>query len=372
MMKGVNIKCGGMGKPRILIIGTGGTIASVASSENGSLTPEIGVEKLKESLINQRNNESLEIELIQLMNKDSTNVGPSDWDKLISTINENINKYDGIVVLHGTDTMAYSSSALSFVFRNISKPIVFTGSMLSAEEKNSDAPKNFNDALYVASHGDIYKGVLVVFGGKVIPGNIATKIDTDDFEAFGTKVHTDLGIVGLYDILRMEQGQEIYVEPIRKQNFDPNVLVIHLTPPGPSDETLKAIAGAVDGLVLEVFGSGGLPDSMLGTVSEIASKIPVVLVTQVPNGEIDLSKYKVGEDAKKTGIIDGGSLTLEAAVAKLEYILPRTKDLGQIKNFMLMNVCGEFQSTRVAEVNTSHNSESLVSIRKSEVQKSVA
>ncbi|MGC8478355.1 MAG: asparaginase [Candidatus Micrarchaeia archaeon] len=349
-------------KPNVLIIATGGTIASEIS-EGGGLSPKLGAQQLADLLIDSANRKSIEIELLQLMNKDSTNVDPKDWEKMIKAINENIQKYDGIVVLHGTDTLAYSASALSFIFRS-GKPIVLTGSMHPAKDKGSDARDNFNLALRVAA-GIIPTsgGVLIAFGGDILPGNNATKINTEDDKAFGLKSNnTDLGLISIVHsrlggtnypsqlpeeekaLLRSHEESLIETNTLLEKNFDEKVLAIHLTP-GLNPDALLSLSEKFDGIILEAFGSGGIPDYLFDAISKISKKIPLVLVTQVNKGAVDLDEYEVGKKAKEAGVIDGRCMTTEAANTKLMYILARTKDLDIIRKFMETNISGELDNS---------------------------
>ncbi|MEM3416369.1 MAG: asparaginase [Candidatus Micrarchaeaceae archaeon] len=359
-------------KKKVLVIATGGTIASEIS-DKGGLSPQLSGKMLTEMLASEANKEAFEIEALQLMKKDSTNLDPNDWDTIIHVISDNIDDYDGIVVLSGTDTMAYAASALSYVLPE-TKPIVFTGSMLTVNAKGSDAAGNFNHALSVAGDS-AYAGVFVAFGGKVIPGVNATKITTENSVAFGSKnnmadkMHarpkrnnmfcgvSDKNVPMSATLLRDKNG-------IPKENFDANVFVLHLTP-GFSPGLLEKIAAESDGIVIEVFGTGGLPDSLLNVVSNISKEKPVVLVTQVPNGIIDLDKYDVGKNAKDAGVIDGKGMTVEAAVTKLMYVLKKTKDINEIRSLMSKDMRGEFGTAKneatVATIGAAANSAAALS-----------
>lgn len=332
-------------RAKVLVIATGGTIAS-AISEKGALSPQLGVEELKNMLLDSKNRSSIDITLLQLMNKDSTNINPDDWDKIINALKSNLDKYDGFIVLHGTDTMAYSASAVSFALKT-EKPIVFTGSMLPANKEGSDAKGNFNLALReAAGNGLGAGGVLIAFDGEVIPGNNATKIDTLDFKAFGLKSSkVDLGLVSIvHETFRTESALLRDSYPLLEKNFDEKVISIHLTP-GISPEMLMNISKNADGIVLEAFGSGGLPDNLLGAVSEISKEKPVVMVTQVSKGEVNLDEYDVGKNAKAAGVIDGQNMTIEAASTKLMWALARTRAPSEIRRIMYTNISGELDQS---------------------------
>ena len=260
------------------------------------------------------------------MNKDSTNMSPEDWERIANEIERNYNEYDGFVVLHGTDTMAYTSAALYPLF-NRGKPIAITGSMKPVGENDSDAPKNFNNAIAFAISGH-NEGVFIVFGDEIIIGNKAVKMDLDSTNAFDSK-NWDLRSTNSLLRTKLPKG----FVPVSPASFDKNVIAIHLTP-GLPVEIFESICKKVHGVVLEVFGEGGLPDELLEGVKKVAERIPVVLVTQVYRGSMNLDAYDVGINAKKVGVIDGKDMSVEEAVTKLMYFRAKTDDVSLIKYFV--------------------------------------
>lgn len=333
---------------KILLITTGGTIAST-NSANG-LVPG----KLDNSIIEQLDFDRNDfcIDSIDLMQKDSSNFSPRDWELIISTVNENENKYDGIVITHGTDTMAYSACALEFALNSKTIPVVLTGSQIPAGEAKSDAIFNLRCAFLVAL-GD-KNGVFVAFAGKVIRGIRAAKIYSMNYDAFDSVNEPCVGIVRGNDIdwdnkLNVSINKYAGIKDIESvgSSFDENIAVIKLFPGCNSQIIETLIDQNVKGIVLEGFGCGGIMsgvnNSFLNAIAKaVSNKIVVVIASQCRYDGTDLSVYEVGVKAKSVGVVDAKDMTNESIIVKLMWAVAHFDEYNKIVEFMNTNIVGEF------------------------------
>lgn len=309
----------------ILMIATGGTIASknteaglapaLTSGELLSCVPEIA--------------EVCKADTVQPFNVDSTNIYFAHWLEIARIIEENYEKYDGFVVTHGTDTMAYTAAAISYLVQNSAKPIVLTGSQKSAYLRDTDARKNLADAFFYCVD-DGASGVHIVFDGSVILGTRAKKTRTRSYNAFSS--------IDFPDIAVMRDGKPFYYinepKPARRPKFyralNGNVFVLKMVP-GLSPKIFDYLGENCDGLVIESFGSGGLPnyenDEFFSRLKAfIAKGKTVVCTTQVEREGSALDKYEVGRKLLGCGnVLEARSMTLEAIVAKLMWALANAK-----------------------------------------------
>lgn len=308
---------------KVLLIGTGGTIASVKSSDG--LVPDVHIDQLLNAVPEIK--DICEVDCIQPINLDSTNMRPGHWLILESAIEQNYNKYDGFVITHGTDTMAYTAAALSYLIQNSRKPIVLTGAQIPLREKNSDASRNLIDAFIYASDTDSH-GVQIVFSGSVIIGTRARKNYTKRFDAFGS--------VNFPEIARV-QGNKIYRfvkdhyegDPVFYDYLNANVGLLKLVP-ALKPEIMRYLLDQYDGLLIESFGVGGLPeysDFFNEIVTATNKGKVVILTTQVPNEGSDISVYRVGNNLKEVdAVFEAYDMTTEAAFVKLMWTLGQTMD----------------------------------------------
>lgn len=328
---------------KILLISTGGTIASTPT-ENG-LTPTVsGADMVR--LIPEL--EGLcEIRYTELLNLDSSNMQPEEWSAMASAVFTALSVYDGVVITHGTDTMAYSAAALSFMLQNLNKPVILTGSQLPIEDENTDGKRNILDAFRTAVDGRL-TGVYIVFDGVIIPGTSAKKTCSRNFHAFESINRKLAGeIVDGTVVLSEEPKAPQFSKPFTlNANYDSSVLLVKLTP-GTKPELLEA-AGTLGyrAVVIEAFGLGGIPNirrNLLPSIHMLISKkIPVVVTTQCIHDGCDLSVYDVGVDAAKAGVLCAGNMTTEAIVAKLMWILGQTDGFEQIISLFSRDFIGEF------------------------------
>ena len=308
---------------RILVIATGGTIASMPAEDGeGSLAPALTGHELVtrvplvETLCN--------IDVVQLMNIDSTNMRPSGWLRIAAQIEHAYDDYDGFVVLHGTDTMAYTAAALSYLIQDSPKPIVLTGSQQPMAAPFTDAKLNLYQSLLWACD-DAARDVHVVFDGKVIVGTRAHKQRTMSFNAFDSVNWPLAAIIRGGRVVRALGGvAESAPRPARPTFFhqlDERVVVLKLTP-GLGPEVFSALARTSSAVILETFGIGGIPSGFEETLfSWVDAGHTLVLTTQVPEEGLDLGVYEVGRAyADHPGILLGDDMTVEALVAKTMWV----------------------------------------------------
>ena len=311
---------------KILIIGTGGTIASKPSADG--LTPDLDSKQLIDSIPSI--SDICDVDCIQAFSLDSTNVRPEHWLILAEIITENYDRYDGFVITHGTDTMAYTAAGLSYLIQNSKKPIVLTGAQKPIGEEITDAKRNIIDALiYAVDEGS--HGVVVVFSGAVICGTRARKNFSKRLMAFGS--------INFPELARVEDGRVIrYVpepysgETVFYDNLNANVGLLKLTP-GMRNDVMRYAIDRYDGLVVESFGVGGLPeysDFYQQIKRAVERRKLIVMTTQVPNEGSDLSVYRVGSILKNSlRVLEAHDMTSEAVLAKLMWVLGETDDFDR-------------------------------------------
>ena len=308
-----------MDKKKVCLIATGGTIASVE-------TPE-GMKPLldgKELLAKVPELESLGgIDIVELMQLDSTNIQPKDWIQMAQAIEERYADYDGFIITHGTDTMAHSAAALYYMLENLQKPVIFTGSQLSLVEEGSDAPANLLLAMYGAVSS--VPGVYLAFHNKLMQGNAAKKLCTENFDGFYS--------INVPDVAVLEDGKikwnisSDFIEPEKELKIntaiDTHVAVFEVFPGFNTDIIRMAVDSGCKGIVLKGYGAGNVPseesgNSFLPAIDYAVEKgVKVVLTTQCIYDGTDLERYEVGASALRHGVISGGDLTVEAILAKL-------------------------------------------------------
>ena len=310
----------------ILVIATGGTIAS--AEEGSGLAPALTGEQLVAFVPEVA--QMCCVEVSQVMNVDSTNMRPEGWLSIAGEVRRRYDEFDGFVVLHGTDTLAYTAAGLSYLVQGSPKPVVLTGSQLPMGDPETDGKRNLLDAVRVACD-DAAAGVLVAFGGKVISGTAARKVRTRSFEAFDSLNVSDLGCVRDGRV-EWTADAEATAEASGVRFYDslnPRVAVLKLTP-GMDALVIDALRPACDALVVEAFGLGGIPeydgitDTLLAWVD--AGKT-LVMTTQCPYEGADLSVYEVGRAfCDRPGVLMGGSATTEALLAKTMWALAQAAD----------------------------------------------
>ena len=326
---------------KILMVATGGTIASTQAGSG--LAPTLTGHELAAMVPGIDG--LCELDVCQPMNIDSTNMRPRDWLAVRDTIVGAYDDYDGFVVLHGTDTMAYTAAALSYLIQGSPKPIVLTGSQQPMANPFTDAKLNLYQSLLYALD-DASRDVCVVFGGDVICGTRARKQRTMSFNAFTSMNMPPLACIRNNRIVRpatlpvahalpAQGGAKLAdTQPRLFDALDERVIVIRLTPElGPS--VLDLLARDYDAVVLETFGIGGIPDYDGGWHAAISRWVEsgriVVVTTQVPEEGLDLGVYEVGRAyANMGGVLAAGDMTVEAIVAKTMWALGQTRDQARV------------------------------------------
>jgi len=315
---------------KILLLATGGTIASV-HSENG-LKPGVSPDELIDFLPFDR----YEVDSKLIMNIDSTNMQPELWVDIANAIYENYTDYDGFVITHGTDTMAYTSAALSYMLQNADKPIVITGSQLPIKFERTDAKKNIIDAFRFACE-DV-GGVFVVFDGRVIIGTRAIKMRTKSYDAFESINYPYVAYIS---------GDEVeYTNILAKETAGPIKLDTSLCPdvfllklhPGTKPEIFDFIKQHYKGVVIESYGSGGIPAQgrdLIPKVKELINEgIAVVITTQCLEEGEDITIYEVGRKIAEDLVILSKDMNSEAIVPKLMWVLGKSNNLLEVKKWM--------------------------------------
>lgn len=324
---------------KILMIATGGTIAS-AGGESG-LTPAMTGEELAANVPGIQ--ELCELTVLQLMNIDSTNMRPRDWLKIRDALMEHYNSYDGFVILHGTDTMAYTAAALSYLIQDNRKPIVLTGSQKPMGNPYTDAKINIYQSILYATDDQSCR-VSIVFNGKAVAGTRGRKQRTRSFDAFESMNFPLLAVIHDDRIIRHYMGplpEESELKSYSKLND--RVFVLKLTPEV-KPEIFQLLSGHYDAIIVETFGIGGIPEyedasfenAIFGWVD---SGRTLAVTTQVPEEGCDLEVYKVGKKySEHPGILQAGDMTTESLVAKIMWILGQTKEQEEIHDLFYQTI----------------------------------
>lgn len=328
-------------KKRILMIATGGTIASLDAGDG--LKPELKSQELLHYV--PEVSQYCDIETIQLMNLDSTNVTPKHWLEISGTIEKHYREYDGFVVTHGTDTMAYTTAALSYLIQDSPKPVIVTGSQKSIANNDTDAKRNLIHSFLYAADPDSHD-VSLVFDGKVILGTRARKERSKSYNAFASVDYPELAVIRNRKIIRyLPPRQYMYgAEPVFYHKLEPKVLLLTLIPGMDTlvldrlqDEDYRA-------LICQSFGMGGLPGGSEGSFAKamgkwLSSGRSILMMTQVPYEGSDMSVYQVGKEVKKEyPVLEAYNMTLEAAVTKIMWVLGETNEPEKIRELFYRTV----------------------------------
>lgn len=324
---------------RVLMLHTGGTIG-MSGRRPSALKPDTYTNQLLQHVPELRSLADVEVQI--LWNMDSSNHTPRHWEQVSTALAERHDEYDGFVVVHGTDTMAYTATAVAFQLQGLKKPVVFTGSQRPLGEVRSDARANLVGALELATH-DIPE-VGVFFNSRLFRGVRTVKSNVWQYDAFESPNCGPLAEVGVDLVIRSLVRRSIERFAV-VGSFEPRVACLELHP-GLEPTLLDAmIAAGMRGLVVRAFGSGNVPILDGGLPPAIrratARNVPVVVVSQVPQGGVDLSLYECGLRARDAGAIDGGDLTTPAAVVKLMWALSESPDVEAVRKVFLTDFRGE-------------------------------
>ncbi len=331
---------------RVLILYAGGTIG-MARAEDG-FRPMTGFEDVLRRLLREQVAAGLpDFDVVALAEPiDSANLQPSHWSALARELVTRWQAYDGFVLLHGTDTMAYSASALSFMLRGADKPVIFTGAQIPLGEPDSDALANLLGALTLAGRQRIQE-VCLYFGGRLLRGNRSTKLASEAFDAFDSPNYPHLADVGedvaLHADALLTPPRRAFVVP----QLDAEAVAVLPVYPGISARIVDAIADSprVRGLVLRSYGVGNAPDAQAAFIGSLGRAIErgvvVFNTTQCVRGRVIPGTYATGAALDRIGVLPGGDMTLEAAFAKLHFVLASSSNADVVRGALAESLCGE-------------------------------
>lgn len=341
-----------MNKANILLIYTGGTIGMITDYDTGALKA-FNFEELLEhvpelKLLDHR------IQTVSFARPiDSSDMHPCHYDQMVELIEKNYTQYDGFVILHGSDTMAYTASALSFMLENLAKPVILTGSQLPIGDLRTDAKENLITAIQIAGWQQngvpVIKEVGLYFEYKLYRGNRCTKINSENFEAFTSPNLPPLIISGVNLKINQEALQRVFQRgPFSAhKKLNGNVVILRLFP-GIQQTAVEAILGIenLEGVILETYGTGNAstqPWFIQSLKKAIAKGIYVVNVSQCLGGSVMMGRYQTSTELNRIGVISGKDLTMEAAVAKMMYLLRGRLSPTAFKKTFETSIRGEME-----------------------------
>lgn len=334
----------------ILIIYTGGTIGMIENPETGSLEA-FNFEHLEEH-VPELKNLGYKISSIQFdPPMDSSEMGPDSWMKIVHVIAEHYHDYDGFVVLHGTDTMAFTASALSFMLENLSKPVVLTGSQLPIGMLRTDGKENLITAIEIAAAREndmpLVPEVCIFFENDLLRGNRTSKTNADNFNAFRSYSYPPLAHAGIsikYDVSQVYHP--VSRKPLKPHYLlDRNIAILKIFP-GISPQVVESILNipGLKGVVMETFGSGNAPgyDWLLEMLKDAVERgIVIVNVTQCLAGSVEMHRYETGRKLLQAGVVSGYDSTTECAVAKLMFLFGHGMTPDEVKEHLNCSLIGE-------------------------------
>ena len=334
---------------RIYVAYTGGTFGMTATASG--FRPDRGLARALQARLPPSGQHGMPHwdlhEYTQLI--DSAEAQPRDWHTIAADIAAHYDAYDGFVVIHGTDTMAYTASALSFALAGLRKPVIVTGAQIPLAMPRSDAPGNLAGALLIAALSPLPE-VCLYFGGKLLRGNRATKVSAADFGAFDSPNHPPLGRAGIHVEI---DGARVLPMPAREafEVVAPSageVALLRLHPGLTVALLGRLLAPTVAGLVLQSYGAGNGPVGLPGFVDTLAAAsargVVIVNVSQCARGSVDPTLYATGSALAAAGVFGGHDMTLEAALTKLHHLLSLGLAAEEVRRRMQLPICGEFTS----------------------------
>jgi L-asparaginase len=334
----------------ILIIYTGGTIGMVKNPETGALYP-FDFSHISEQ-VPELKSFGYNLETVTFSPLiDSSDVMPEFWVELAHVIEENYRKYDGFIVLHGTDTMAYTASALSFMLENLQKPVIFTGSQLPIGTLRTDGKENLITAIEIAAarkdEQPLVPEVALYFENRLYRGNRTTKVSSEHFNAFSSPNYPQLAEIGInikynYGSIRYPT---IYKELKVHKKIDPNIGVLKIYP-GLKKEIAEDVLFSKDmkAIILETYGAGNAPAAkwLYSIIQDALKHNKIILnVTQCMVGQVDMTKYENGRQLLNAGVLSGYDITFEAALTKLMYLLGQYSEPSEVRKHLNKSLRGE-------------------------------
>lgn len=341
-------------RKKVCLIHTGGTIG-MARTENGYAPKKGFIQSILSRMPELKSKEIPAFDLVEydpLL--DSSNISVREWVKIAEDIKDKYEQYDGFVILHGTDTMAYTASALSFMLEGLAKPVILTGSQIPLCEIRNDARDNLITSLMIAGNYHVPE-VCLFFGNDLYRGNRATKVSSDELIAFDSPNYPALGEAGVRIVINEDAVHESGTE-LKLSRFDPQQIAVLKIFPGIQFEIFENILTSnLKGIVFEAFGAGNIPENK-GALSRILDKAEengtiIVVCTQCLRGSAMIGEYETSQRFARAGAVSGFDMTVEAAVTKLYYLLSMNYDLDMVKNLMGSNLRGEMTVVKTAQRN---------------------
>ena len=333
-------------KKRICILYTGGTIGMVPS-EKGYVPSSGAFLELLRSIPDLYWKDMPDWDVVEFDPLlDSSDITVREWNQIGSAIASRYDDYDGFVVLHGTDTMAYSASAISFMLENLSKPIIFTGSQIPLGQIRSDGRDNIISSVLIAASGEVHE-VCIYFNGVLLRGNRSTKRSSDQFEAFEAPNDAPLAHAGIQIVYKRRVLRPACTEPFRFQPFkELPIGVIKIFPGIQFDYFESLMTDKLKGVVLETFGAGNIPGSAQNALLPIIDRAYkngtiITVCSQCSQGAVSLGTYAASSALRRVGAVNGKDMTTEAALAKSYYLLTISDDMAWVKAQMQKNLRGE-------------------------------
>ena len=352
--------------PRVLILYTGGTIGMVENPETGAHEP-LDFQHLA-SHVPEMNQLHVQVDTLQFEQPlDSSNIKPEHWQRMAEVVVDNYDRYDGFVILHGTDTMAYSATALSFILQNLAKPVIFTGSQLPIGVLRTDGKENLITAIEIAATYDrigmpMVPEVCIFFQSYLLRGNRSKKFSAEQFNAFASPNYPPIAEVGVH----INYAHHYIRHAISNENltphynFDRNVVVLRLFP-GISPSIVRSVLNihGLKGLVLESFGTGNaMTDDWF--IEELRSAVDrglvIVNASQCIGGGVEMGRYDTGNRLQNAGVIGGGEMTTEAVIVKLMFLLGQDYSPEKVSKLMSTNIAGELNEMSLQWREVSDNS----------------
>ena len=326
---------------KILIIHTGGTFGMTPIEPNEQLAPG----NIQNQILRYipEIEKIADIDVIIPFNLDSSNIGVHEWEVLSGLIDKNMDAYDGFVIIHGTDTMVYSASALSFSLRNIRKPVIFTGSQRPLSNLRTDARFNLIDAVELATLP--VPEVLITFGQRILRGNRAKKISITNYNAFDSPNFPLIGEIGINIQINHEYVLKPTEDYYHEKGFTQKLAVLSIYPYLNFDNYLPVLNSEINGIILRGFGSGHLPTVLPNWMDFLrkarGKNIMIFIGSHSRHGGVNLDLYESGKEAKELGAIGLGKITIEAAYVKLMRIFNQTTDPYKVVESLNTNWAGE-------------------------------
>ena len=352
--------------PRVLILYTGGTIGMVENPETGAHEP-LDFQHLA-SHVPEMNQLHVQVDTLQFEQPlDSSNIKPEHWQHMAEVVVDNYDRYDGFVILHGTDTMAYSATALSFILQNLAKPVIFTGSQLPIGVLRTDGKENLITAIEIAGAYDrigmpMVPEVCIFFQSYLLRGNRSKKFSAEQFNAFASPNYPPIAEVGVH----INYAHHYIRHAISNENltphynFDRNVVVLRLFP-GISPSIVRSVLNihGLKGLVRESFGTGNaMTDDWF--IEELRSAVDrglvIVNASQCIGGGVEMGRYDTGNRLQNAGVIGGGEMTTEAVIVKLMFLLGQDYSPEKVCKLMSTNIAGELNEMSLQWREVSDNS----------------